>query len=71
MFFLLPDTPALYPTWERLVIEHKVIGKPAHDARIVAAMLAHRVREILTFDQTGFSRFPDIEVIHPATVQFT
>jgi len=37
MFILLPDIPAIYPLWESLVIHHGVIGKPAHDARLVAA----------------------------------
>jgi hypothetical protein len=41
MFLLLPDTPAIYPAWEALVIQHKVSGKPAHDARLVAAMQVH------------------------------
>ena len=26
MFFLLPETPAIYPVWEALVIQHKVSG---------------------------------------------
>jgi hypothetical protein len=37
MFELLPETPAIYPVWESLVIQYRVIGKPAHDARLVAA----------------------------------
>ena len=55
MFILLPDIPAIYPLWESLVINHGVIGKPAHDARLVAAMQAHGVTALLTFDQSGFS----------------
>jgi predicted nucleic acid-binding protein len=39
--------------------------KPAHDARLVAAMQVHGLTAILTFDKTGFSRFADIEVVHP------
>jgi len=68
MFPLLPETPMLYQAWERLVIEHKVSGKPAHDARLVAAMKVHGLTAILTFDRTGFSRYPDIEVVHPTDV---
>ena len=33
MFPLLPDTPAIYPVWENLVIQYRVSGKPAHDAQ--------------------------------------
>jgi predicted nucleic acid-binding protein len=69
MFELLPDIPAIYPIWEGLVTQYQVSGKPAHDARLVAAMQAHSLTAILTFDQTGFSRYPGIEVVHPATVR--
>jgi predicted nucleic acid-binding protein len=68
MFELLPDTPVIYPIWEGLVIQHKVSGKPTHDARLVAAMLAHGLTSIVSFDATGFSRYAGIEVIHPADV---
>ena len=66
MFPLLPDTPAIYPAWEGLVIQYRVAGKPAHDARRVAAMQVHGLTTILTFDKTGFSRYAGIEVLHPA-----
>ena len=66
MFPLLPDTPAIHPVWERLVIQYRVSGKPAHDARLVAAMHVHGLITILTFDRTGFSRYAGIEVLHPA-----
>jgi predicted nucleic acid-binding protein len=66
MFLLLPDTPAIYPVWENLVIEYQVFGKPAHDARLVAAMLVHGLTAILTFDKTGFSRYPGIKVVNPS-----
>jgi predicted nucleic acid-binding protein len=69
MFVLLPETSAIYPAWEALVTQHAVSGKPSHDARLVAAMQVHGLTAILTFDKTGFSRFPGIEVVHPADVQ--
>jgi predicted nucleic acid-binding protein len=68
MFPLLADTPAIYPVWESLVIQYRVSGKPAHDARLVAAMRVHGLTTILTFDRTGFSRYAGIEVLHPADV---
>jgi predicted nucleic acid-binding protein len=67
MFPLLPDTSAIYPVWEALVIQHHVSGKPAHDARLVAAMLVHGLTAVLTFDKTGFSRYPGIKVVDPST----
>jgi predicted nucleic acid-binding protein len=68
MFELLPDTSAVYTIWEELVVRHNVAGRPAHDARLVAAMHAHGLTGILTFDRKGFSRYPGIEVVHPADV---
>src|SRR5262249_50808305 len=32
LFPLLPDSPAIFPEWERLVSTHSVLGKNAHDA---------------------------------------
>ena len=68
MFIFLPETPVIYPAWEALVVQYQVVGKPAHDARLVAAMQAHRLTAILTFDRTGFSRYPGIAVVHPEEV---
>ena len=68
MFALLPDIPAIYPGWEILVTQYQVSGKEAHDARLVAALQAHGLTAILTFDKTGFSRYDGIEVVHPAEV---
>src|SRR4051812_13524704 len=38
LFHVLDDTPNILPEWERLVAQHQVLGKAAHDARLVAAM---------------------------------
>ena len=64
-FRILPEVPEIYPVWESLVRQYAISGKPAHDARLVAAMLLHGLTSIITFDQSGFSRFPFIEVVHP------
>jgi predicted nucleic acid-binding protein len=68
MFLFLPDTPGVFPAWEALVAAHQISGKPAHDARLVAAMQVHGLTAILTFDKSGFSRFPAIDVVHPNEV---
>src|SRR5260370_3757300 len=31
---LLPETPAIFPTWRKLVLDHRVFGIQVHDARI-------------------------------------
>ncbi len=68
MFPVLPETPAVYPAWERLVIRYEVSGKQAHDARLVAAMQVHDLSAILTFDTDDFRRYTDIEAVDPGDV---
>jgi predicted nucleic acid-binding protein len=43
-FGMLPETEEIFPAWERLVMAYQVSGKPAHDARLVAALYGHRGR---------------------------
>lgn len=68
---LLPETPAVYAEWKRLVIAHGVAGVRVHDARLVASMNAHGVRTILTFNTDDFLRYTTdnrhpIKVLHPS-----
>jgi hypothetical protein len=51
-----------------LVVASGVLGKSAHDARLIAAMLAHGVTRLLTFNVADFNRFPGITVLDPNTV---
>ena len=67
-FIVLDDTPAILPEWERLVTTHAVLGKNAHDARLVAAMLVHGVTHLLTFNDQNFRRFTVVTVLTPAAV---
>ncbi len=67
-FAVLPDTPAIFAEWRRLVVMHSVSGKQVHDTRIVAAMNVHAVVRLLTFNTADFKRFSDIILIDPATV---
>ena len=67
LFALLPDTPAIFPKWQRLVSRHDVKGKTAHDARLVAAMSVHGLAHILTFNGADFARYPGTTVIDPAS----
>jgi predicted nucleic acid-binding protein len=59
------DERAVFDIWLELVSRHQVIGKIAHDARLVAAMLRHGITHILSFNKQDFLRFSDIVVIHP------
>jgi len=67
-FRLLPDNERVHAEWRRLVIAHSVAGVQAHDARLVAAMLAHGVRQSLTLNDRDFARYPGISVVHPRDV---
>ncbi|MCY7275006.1 MAG: PIN domain-containing protein, partial [Phormidesmis sp. CAN_BIN44] len=50
LFVLNDDRPEIFPTWERLIQHYRVMGKQAHDTRLVAAMLVHNIPKILTFN---------------------
>lgn len=67
-FTLRPDSPAIYSKWEKLVVQHQVTGKPSHDARLVAAMKAHNLTHILTFNISDFKRFAGTTVVDPTSV---
>lgn len=69
LFKLLPDTPAIFTEWEKLVIQHQVAGKPTHDARLVAAMMAHKIAHILTFNTDDFKRFSDFTAVNPSSLK--
>ncbi len=57
LFPLLPDSPAIYLKWRKLVVDCAVSGVQVHDARLVAAMLVNNITHILTFNTSDFSRY--------------
>jgi predicted nucleic acid-binding protein len=65
---LLPDGLAVHQEWRRLLVVHQVSGVQVHDARLIAAMQVHDVKHILTFNESDFARYTDIEAVHPRTV---
>ena len=64
---VLPDSPAVYGEWKRLIVHYAVSGTKVHDAKLVATMNLNGVRRILTFNTEDFARY-DIEVIHPLSL---
>lgn len=64
----LPDTPAVYAEWKRIIVEHGVSGVKVHDARLIATMKTHGVSRLLTFNVDDFTRYTGIEVMRPQTV---
>lgn len=71
LFQLLPDTPAIYQQWEQLVTRYEVKGVQVHDARLVAAMLVHRLTEVLTFNVADFTRYTEIKALSPPEIVTT
>ena len=67
LFVLLPEIP-LQGEWERLVTTYRVCGRNSHDARLVAAMMVHGIRSILTFNVQDFTRYAGITVLDPRLV---
>jgi predicted nucleic acid-binding protein len=57
LFPLLPDSPAVYPEWRRLVVSFGVRGVQVHDARLVASMSVHGMTHILTLNAGDFARY--------------
>jgi predicted nucleic acid-binding protein len=68
LFRFYEDEQKLYARWESLVIKHQVFGKNVHDARIVAAMLIHKIENLLTFNTKDFNRFGEINVVDPQKI---
>jgi hypothetical protein len=50
-FSLKHDNPMVYKEWRQLVTQQAVLGKPSHDARIAAALIAHDITHLVTFNK--------------------
>lgn len=68
LFNFLPDTEEVYQYWRKLVVNHSVSGVKVHDTKIVAAMKAHNIQNLLTFNTKDFKRYTDIKAIEPKDI---
>jgi predicted nucleic acid-binding protein len=70
LFPILPDSPAVYPEWRRIIVAFGVSGVQVHDARLVAAMKANGITLILTLNPSDFVRYATegIVAVDPTTV---
>jgi predicted nucleic acid-binding protein len=68
VFDLLPDTLDVYKNWRELVVNHSVQGVQVHDAKIVAAMKTHNIKNLLTFNTKDFKRYTEINAIEPKDI---
>ena len=65
LFTVIDEVPKLSQTWLSLVQEYKVMGKQAHDTRLVAIMKHYKIYKIITFDAKDFRRYPFAEIYSP------
>lgn len=63
----VPDTDAVFREGLRLLLRHEVKGVKVHDAKIAAAVIAHGIDRLLTFNTADFARF-GIAAVHPTAV---
>lgn len=63
---LFEDDSGVFDAWRDLVAKYGVLGKQAHDAHLVAAMVRHGITHLLTFNEQDFARFNEIAVIAPS-----
>jgi predicted nucleic acid-binding protein len=66
-FPLLPETPAVFVEWLRLVSLYGILGKQVHDAKLVALLNTHAVPQLLTFNTGDFQRY-GIVVVSPEQI---
>jgi predicted nucleic acid-binding protein len=64
-FLRLTESEHVHEQWRRLVVRYSVHGVQVHDARLVAAMLAHGVPQLVTLNERDFKRYQEISAIHP------
>ena len=64
-FHILEDGPRVTNTLVSLCRQFLVGGRQIHDANIVATMLAHGERRLLTFNPRDFRRYGDVIELVP------
>jgi predicted nucleic acid-binding protein len=67
-FRILTEDAASYAAWKTLLIANRVSGVQVHDARLVAVMKTYGIAQIVTFNVSDFTRFTEIEAVHPDSI---
>lgn len=68
VFDFLPDTTEVYENWREIVVNDSVSGVQVHDAKIAAAVKAHGIENLLTFNIKDFKRYTGITAVEPKNV---
>ena len=64
-FPCLLETSDTASRWLQIVTDRHVVGRQAHDARLVALMLSHGISHVLTLNTSDFTRYPEITPLSP------
>ena len=67
-FPLLPETPAVFSSWQALALAHPVAGKRVHDLRLLAVAQVNLMHAILTFNTSDFIGSSGVGIVDPGTV---
>jgi len=59
-FELWEDPPGMVDEWQSLCQTYRIQGRRAHDVRLVAWMIKHGVRELLTLNPRDFQVFGEL-----------
>jgi predicted nucleic acid-binding protein len=62
-YTFIDDPDNLFAAWQQIIINYKTIGKPAHDARLVALMQAQAIDQLYTMNPGDFKRYADIVTV--------
>ena len=59
-YSFLNDPPDLFIHWQGIIQQYNTAGKKAHDAKLVAFMNGHGIKQIYTLNAEDFNRYSDI-----------
>lgn len=71
LLVFLPEPADVGARWRSLANKHSIVGKQAHDTRLVAWMQAHSISSILTLNTKHFTRFSEVTCISPEELSLT
>jgi predicted nucleic acid-binding protein len=64
-FQIVCESAGSYAAWKLLLTTHRVSGAQVHEARLAALMKTNGITKIVTFNVQDFTRFAEIEAVHP------
>ena len=67
-FRLLPEPTGVLEAWRQIMETRPVIGKRAHDVRLLAVLQVNAGSHLLTFNPSDFPKLSGITVAHPSQV---